>query len=148
MNPPLRSRRDVEACIQAIEDGTIDIIVTDHAPHSEDEKAKGMQLAPFGIVGFETAFPLLYTKFVATGKWSLAKLIQRMTSDPARVFGLKAGKLEPGAPADLTIVDLESERAVDPLTFASKGRNTPFTDWKLRGWPVATIVSGKVVWSE
>ncbi|MNY61644.1 Dihydroorotase [compost metagenome] len=99
-------------------------------------------------MGFETAFPLLYTKFVATGKWSLAKLIQRMTSDPARVFGLKAGKLEPGAPADLTIVDLESERAVDPSTFASKGRNTPFTDWKLQGWPVATIVSGKVIWSE
>ncbi|RUT36356.1 dihydroorotase [Paenibacillus zeisoli] len=148
MNPPLRSRRDVEACIQAVEDGTIDIIVTDHAPHSEEEKAKGMQLAPFGIVGFETAFPLLYTKFVATGKWTLAKLIQRMTSDPARVFGLKAGKLEPGAPADLTIVDLEAERAVDPSTFASKGRNTPFTDWKLQGWPVATIVSGKVVWSE
>ncbi|WP_433946162.1 dihydroorotase [Paenibacillus sp. SN-8-1] len=148
MNPPLRSRRDVEACIQAIADGTIDIIVTDHAPHSEEEKAKGMQLAPFGIVGFETAFPLLYTKFVATGKWTLAKLIQRMTSDPARVFGLKAGKLEPGAPADLTIVDLDSERAVDPSTFASKGRNTPFTDWKLQGWPVATIVSGKVVWSE
>lgn len=148
MNPPLRSRRDVEACIQAIEDGTIDIIVTDHAPHSEEEKAKGMQLAPFGIVGFETAFPLLYTKFVASGKWTLAKLVQRMTSDPARVFGLKSGKLEPGAPADLTIVDLESERAVDPLTFASKGRNTPFTDWKLQGWPIATIVSGKVVWSE
>ncbi|USB34524.1 dihydroorotase [Paenibacillus sp. YPG26] len=148
MNPPLRSRRDVDACIQAVEDGTIDIIVTDHAPHSEEEKAKGMQLAPFGIVGFETAFPLLYTKFVATGKWPLAQLIQRMTSDPARVFGLKAGKLEPGAPADLTIVDLESERAVDPSTFESKGRNTPFTDWKLQGWPVATIVSGKVVWSE
>ncbi|GIP20452.1 dihydroorotase [Paenibacillus sp. J22TS3] len=148
MNPPLRSRRDVEACIRAVEDGTIDIIVTDHAPHSEEEKERGMQLAPFGIVGFETAFPLLYTKFVATGKWPLAQLIQRMTADPARVFGLAAGKLEPGAPADLTIVDLETERAVDPTTFASKGRNTPFTDWKLKGWPVATIVSGKVVWSE
>ncbi|WP_068616412.1 dihydroorotase [Paenibacillus tuaregi] len=148
MNPPLRSRRDVEACIKAVEDGTIDIIVTDHAPHSEEEKERGMQLAPFGIVGFETAFPLLYTKFVATGKWPLAQLIQRMTADPARVFGLAAGKLEPGAPADLTIVDLETERAVDPSTFASKGRNTPFTDWKLKGWPVATIVSGKVVWSE
>lgn len=148
MNPPLRSRRDVEACIQAVEDGTIDIIVTDHAPHSEDEKAKGMQLAPFGIVGFETAFPLLYTKFVATGKWPLSKLVQRMTSDPARVFGLESGNLVPGAPADLTIVDLETEKAVDPSSFATKGRNTPFTDWKLQGWPVATIVSGKIVWSE
>ncbi|HEY4392379.1 MAG TPA: amidohydrolase family protein, partial [Paenibacillus sp.] len=148
MNPPLRSKRDVEACIAALEDGTIDIIVTDHAPHSEEEKAKGMLQAPFGIVGFETAFPLLYTKFVATGRWSLEMLVKRMTSDPARVFGLSAGKLEPGATADLTIIDLEQERSVDPQTFASKGRNTPFTGWKLKGWPTDTIVSGKLVWSE
>lgn len=148
MNPPLRSKRDVEACIAALEDGTIDIVVTDHAPHSAEEKAKGMQLAPFGIVGFETAFPLLYTKFVAEGRWSLDFLVGRMTADPARVFGLSTGKLEPGAQADLTIVDLEQERAVDPETFASKGRNTPFTSWKLKGWPVATIVKGKLVWSE
>lgn len=148
MNPPLRSRRDVEACIQALEDGTIDIVVTDHAPHSEDEKAKGMQLAPFGIVGFETAFPLLYTKFVAEGRWSLEMLVQRMTADPARVFGLETGRLAPGAPADLTIVDLNLEKDVNPENFASKGRNTPFSGWKLKGWPVTTIVSGKVVWSE
>lgn len=148
MNPPLRSKRDVEACIQALEDGTIDIVVTDHAPHSAEEKAKGMQLAPFGIVGFETAFPLLYTKFVETGRWSLDLLVRRMTADPARVFGLASGKLEAGAPADLTIIDLEQERSVDPETFASKGRNTPFTDWKLKGWPTATIAGGKVVWSE
>lgn len=148
MNPPLRSRRDVEACIAALEDGTIDIIVTDHAPHSEEEKAKGMQLAPFGIVGFETAFPLLYTKFVATGRWSLEMLVQRMTADPARVFGLEAGRLVPGAPADLTIVDLEAERTVDPEDFASKGRNTPFAGWKLKGWPVATIVRGRLVWND
>ncbi|MBQ4897464.1 dihydroorotase [Paenibacillus sp. Marseille-P2973] len=148
MNPPLRSRRDVEACIQALEDGTIDIVVTDHAPHSEDEKAKGMQLAPFGIVGFETAFPLLYTKFVAEGRWSLEMLVQRMTADPARVFGLETGRLAPGAPADLTIVDLDLEKDVNPEDFASKGRNTPFSGWKLKGWPVTTIVSGKVVWSE
>lgn len=148
MNPPLRSRRDVEACIEALEDGTIDMIVTDHAPHSEEEKAKGMQLAPFGIVGFETAFPLLYTKFVATGKWSLSMLVQRMSSDPARVFGLSAGRLEAGAPADLTVVDLETEQTVNPETFASKGRNTPFTGWNLKGWPITTIVGGKVIWNE
>lgn len=148
MNPPLRSKRDVEACIEALEDGTIDIVVTDHAPHSEEEKAKGMELAPFGIVGFETAFPLLYSEFVEKGRWSLSFLIERMTKDPARVFGLQAGRLEPGAPADLTIVDLTKEQAVDPETFASKGRNTPFTGWKLKGWPVATIVNGNVVWSE
>lgn len=148
MNPPLRSRRDVEACIAALEDGTLDIVVTDHAPHSEEEKAKGMQQAPFGIVGFETAFPLLYTKFVATGRWSLAMLVQRMTADPARVFGLEAGRLKPGTPADLTIVDLNAERTVDPSVFASKGRNTPFTGWKLKGWPVATIVKGKLIWND
>lgn len=148
MNPPLRSRRDVEACIAALEDGTLDILVTDHAPHSEEEKAKGMQLAPFGIVGFETAFPLLYTKFVATGRWSLAMLVQRMTADPARVFGLEAGRLVPGAPADLTIVDLDAERTVDPAAFASKGRNTPFAGWRLKGWPVATIVKGNLIWND
>lgn len=148
MNPPLRSKRDVEACIQALEDGTIDIVVTDHAPHSAEEKAKGMLLAPFGIVGFETAFPLLYTKFVATGRWSLELLVNRMTSDPAKVFGLNSGKLEVGAPADITVVDLENEKEVDPEQFASKGRNTPFTGWKLKGWPTATIVQGNVVWSE
>ncbi|WP_028595798.1 dihydroorotase [Paenibacillus assamensis] len=148
MNPPLRSPRDVEACIEAIEDGTIDILVTDHAPHSEEEKARGMELAPFGIVGLETAFPLMYTKFVATGKWSLALLVKRMTADPARVFRLNTGRLEEGAPADIAVIDLETEREVNPETFASKGRNTPFTGWKLKGWPVMTIVDGRIVWSE
>ncbi|WP_068502229.1 dihydroorotase [Paenibacillus kribbensis] len=147
MNPPLRSPRDVQACIEGLEDGTIDIIVTDHAAHSEEEKAKGMELAPFGIVGFETAFPLLYTKFVATGHWTLDFLVRRMTADPARVFRLNTGRLEEGAPADLTMIDLEQEQAVDPQTFASKGRNTPFTGWKLKGWPVKTWVDGKLVWS-
>ncbi|AUS27545.1 dihydroorotase [Paenibacillus sp. P2(2022)] len=147
MNPPLRSPRDVQACIEGLEDGTIDIIVTDHAAHSEEEKAKGLELAPFGIVGFETAFPLLYTKFVATGKWTLDFLVRRMTTDPARVFRLDTGRLEEGAPADLTMIDLEQEQAVDPQTFASKGRNTPFTGWKLKGWPVKTWVDGKLVWS-
>lgn len=148
MNPPLRTPRDVQAVIEALEDGTIDMVVTDHAPHSAEEKARGVQLAPFGIVGFETAFPLLYTKFVQTGKWTLGFLLQRMTADPARVFRLPTGRLTEGAPADLTIVDLNSERTVDPSTFASKSNNTPFGGWKLSGWPVATIVDGNVVWSE
>ncbi|GKS12549.1 dihydroorotase [Paenibacillus chitinolyticus] len=148
MNPPLRSKRDVEAVIEALEDGTIDIIVTDHAPHSEEEKAKGMQLAPFGIVGFETAFPLLYTKFVATGKWSLGFLIERMTSKPAEVFGLESGRLQVGSDADLTLVDLETEKEVDPAAFLSKSRNTPFTGWKLKGWPVLTMAGGKIAWTE
>ncbi|WCF10076.1 dihydroorotase [Paenibacillus thiaminolyticus] len=148
MNPPLRSPRDVAACIEGLEDGTIDILVTDHAPHSEEEKAKGMELAPFGIVGLETAFPLLYTRFVATGKWTLSFLIGRMTTDPANVFGLSAGRLEPGAPADITVIDLEAEHEVNPEQFLSKGRNTPFTGWKLKGWPVMTLVDGRIVWSK
>lgn len=148
MNPPLRTPRDVQAVIEGLEDGTLDMIVTDHAPHSAEEKARGVDLAPFGIVGFETAFPLLYTKFVATGKWTLGFLLQRMTKDPARVFRLDTGRLEQGAPADLTIVDLETERAVDPSTFLSKSSNTPFGGWKLKGWPVTTIVNGKIVWAE
>lgn len=147
MNPPLRSPRDVQAVIEGIEDGTIDMIVTDHAPHSEEEKAKGMLLAPFGIVGFETAFPLLYTKFVATGRWTLAFLLERMTRKPAEVFGLPWGDLRVGTDADLTLIDLETEREVDPDTFLSKSKNTPFTGWKLQGWPVLTMVGGQVVWS-
>lgn len=148
MNPPLRTPRDVQAVIEALEDGTIDMIVTDHAPHAEEEKARGVDLAPFGIVGFETAFPLLYTTFVKTGRWSLGFLLRRMTSDPARVFGLKAGRLEAGAPADLTIIDLDSERTVDPAEFLSKSRNTPFAGRRLAGWPVRTIVAGRTVWQE
>jgi len=148
MNPPLRTPRDVAAVIEGLEDGTIDMIVTDHAPHSAEEKARGVDLAPFGIVGFETAFPLLYTKFVQTGQWTLGFLLKRMTSDPARVFGLDSGRLEPGAPADITVVDLDSERAVDPDSFASKSNNTPFGGWKLSGWPVATIVDGKIAYTE
>ncbi|MHA0855874.1 dihydroorotase [Paenibacillus sp. CMAA1364] len=148
MNPPLRSKRDVEACIEGLLDGTLDMIVTDHAPHSAEEKAKGMELAPFGIVGFETAFPLLYTKFVATGLWDLSLLVQRMTADPAKVFGLNTGLLEAGKPADLTMIDLDTIKSVDPEQFLSKGRNTPFTGWELQGWPVKTWVDGKLVWSE
>jgi len=146
MNPPLRTPRDVEAMIAALEDGTIDMIVTDHAPHSAEEKAKGMQAAPFGIVGLETAFPLLYTKFVATGRWTLKFLLDKMTAAPADTFGLPWGTLAEGRPADLAILDLDTEQAVDPEQFLSKGRNTPFAGWKLKGWATHTIVGGKVVW--
>lgn len=125
------------------------MIVTDHAPHSQEEKARGMQLAPFGIVGFETAFPLLYTKFVATGRWKLQFLLDKMTAKPAEVFGLETGRLQAGAAADIAIIDLEKEKKeVNPDEFLSKGRNTPFAGWKLRGWPVLTMAGGKVVWSE
>jgi len=148
MNPPLRSPKDVQAVVEGLMDGTIDIIVTDHAPHSEEEKARGMQQAPFGIVGFETAFPLLYTKFVLTGRWTLKFLLDRMTRKPAEVFGLPWGELRVGGDADLTVIDLEQERTVDPARFVSKGRNTPFAGWKLKGWPVLTMAGGRIVWSE
>ncbi|MDF2834439.1 MAG: dihydroorotase [Paenibacillus sp.] len=148
MNPPLRTPRDVQAVIEGLEDGTIDMIVTDHAPHSAEEKGRGVDLAPFGIVGFETAFPLLYTKFVETGRWTLGFLLSRMTKEPARVFRLNSGVLETGAPADITIIDLENQRAVNPADTLSKSSNTPFGGWELKGWPVATIVNGNIVWSE
>ncbi|MDF2937826.1 MAG: pyrC [Paenibacillaceae bacterium] len=148
MNPPLRTPRDVEAVLAGLEDGTLDIIVTDHAPHSQEEKAKGMEKAPFGIVGFETAFPLLYTKFVQTGRWTLEFLLDRMTAKPASVFGLEQGRLAAGAAADLVLVDLDHTAAVDPEEFLSKSRNTPFTGWMLAGWPVLTMVAGQTVWQD
>jgi dihydroorotase len=148
MNPPLRSAEDREALIEGLLDGTIDIIATDHAPHTEDEKAKGMERSPFGIVGLETAFPLLYTHFVKTGILTLQGLIERITSKPADLFDIAAGRLQEGSVADITIVDLNMEREIDPTGFASKGKNTPFTGWKCTGWPVMTVVGGNVVWSE
>lgn len=147
MNPPLRSKRDKEALIRGLKDGTIDIIATDHAPHTEEEKAKGMQLAPFGIVGFETAFPLLYTHFILTGELTLGQLLDKMTRKPAQLFKMTGGEISAGLPADLTLIDLEKEATITPDTFLSKGRNTPFAGWKCKGWPVITMVNGKIVWS-
>jgi dihydroorotase len=146
MNPPLRSRRDQEALLEGLKDGSIDIIVTDHAPHIEEEKQRGMELAPFGIVGLETAFPLLYTKLVASGLFSLQEIVDRMTTVPAKVFGLPWGSIEEGAVADITVIDLETEKEVNPQSFASKGKNTPFTGWALKGWPVLTVSEGRIVW--
>lgn len=146
MNPPLRSREDREALIQGLKEGTIDFIATDHAPHSAEEKAAGIELAPFGIVGLETAFPLLYTHFVLTGELSLRQLIELMSTKPAKRFGLPYGELAEGKIADLTVIDLDSEQVIDPTAFLSKGKNTPFAGWKTKGWPVLTIVNGKVSW--
>jgi dihydroorotase len=146
MNPPLRSKADREALIAGLLDGTIDFIATDHAPHAADEKAAGIYKAPFGIVGLETAFPLLYTKLVQTGIVRLQQLIAWMSTIPAERFGLDAGKLQAGELADITVIDLEQTQKIDPTTFLSKGKNTPFAGWEVQGWPVLTIVDGKVVW--
>ncbi|WP_456275559.1 dihydroorotase [Bacillus sp. AK128] len=148
MNPPLRGREDQLALIEGLLDGTIDFIATDHAPHAASEKAEGMQLAPFGIVGLETAFPLLYSHFVEKGKITLKQLVDFLTIKPAEAFNLSYGKLEVGAQADLTVIDLETEEAIDPATFLSKGKNTPFTGWNCKGWPQLTMVSGKIAWKK
>jgi dihydroorotase len=146
MNPPLRSPKDRAALIEGLKDGTIDIIVTDHAPHTDEEKKRSMELAPFGIVGLETAFPLLYTHLVLTGEITLEQLIEKMTSKPAELFQLPWGRLAEGQEADLVVIDLDTEREVNSQEFASKGKNTPFTGWKLKGWPVMTMVRGALVW--
>lgn len=147
MNPPLRSRADVDALIAGVTDGTIDCFATDHAPHTEAEKARSMIDSPFGIVGLETAFPLLYTHFVRTGIWTLPFLLARWTRVPAALFDLPFGVLEEGCFADVALIDTRETRTIDPQTFASKGRNTPFSGWACQGWPVATIVGGRVVWA-
>ena len=148
MNPPLRSKEDQQALLDGLLDGTIDFIATDHAPHAVEEKAQGFLDAPFGIVGLETAFPLLYTNLVITGKISLHRLVEWMTYKPAEVFNLPYGTLEEGGVADMTVVDLEKEAVIDRNTFYSKGKNTPFQDWKVQGIPVLTIAEGEIAYKE
>lgn len=145
MNPPLRAPEDREALIEGLLDGTIDMIATDHAPHAGYEKQRTIQKAPFGIVGLETAFPLLYTHLVLTGRLSLVTLLDKMTAKPAEIFELDAGRLRVGAPADLTVLDLGEEKAIDVGQFASKGKNTPFNGWVCKGWPILTLVDGAIV---
>ncbi|WP_096199285.1 dihydroorotase [Bacillus sp. FJAT-45350] len=148
MNPPLRGKEDRDALIEGLLDGTIDFIATDHAPHSADDKAQSIQLAPFGIVGLETAFPLLYTNLVEKGVITLKQLVDWLTVKPAETFNLSYGKLEEGALADIAIINLDNEEAINPDNFASKGKNTPFTDWNCKGWTTTTIVDGKLVWEK
>jgi dihydroorotase len=148
MNPPLRSKEDREALIEGLLDGTIDFIATDHAPHSQDEKAQSMEKAPFGIVGLETAFPLLYTHFVEKGTFTLKQLVDWLTVKPARAFDLEYGTLASGVQADMTIINLTEEEDINPELFVSKGKNTPFNGWPCKGWPVATFVNGKIVFEK
>lgn len=146
MNPPLRSPEDRQALIEGLLDGTIDMIATDHAPHTQEEKALGMLKAPCGVVGLESVFPLLYTHLVQKKILSLSKLLDLLTWQPARVFKMDRGVLKEGAAADITIIDLEQTSTVDPEQFLSKGKNTPFAGWKCQGWPVMTMVAGKIVY--
>lgn len=148
MNPPLRAKEDQIALWEGLVDGTIDFIATDHAPHTEEEKAQGMDRAPLGIVGLETAFPLLYTHLVKTERASLKQLVDWLTVKPAKTFNLPSGVLEEGVLADITVIDLEEERAIDKEKFLSKGKNTPFNGWVCQGWPLYTFVDGKLVWEK
>ncbi|MBO8155307.1 MAG: dihydroorotase [Bacillaceae bacterium] len=148
MNPPLRSKEDQEALIEGLLDGTIDCIATDHAPHTEEEKQPGFLKAPFGIVGLETAFPLLYTNFVLKGVLSLEELVDLLTVKPAKVFNLPYGRLAPGSTADLVLIDLDKEKTIRKEEFLSKGKNTPFDGFVTKGWPVLTIAEGKIIWQE
>lgn len=144
MNPPLATETDREALRAALLDGTVDCVATDHAPHAEAEKASGLEAAPFGIVGLETAFGLLYTELVVPGEIPLEELVERMTIGPARAFGLDAGRLDVGGPADIAVFALDEEWKVDPTRFRSRSRNTPYAGWALIGRPVLTMVDGRI----
>jgi len=147
-NPPLRGAAEVESTLQAIYDGTVDAIVSDHEPHHADEKELDFSDAPFGIVGLETAVPLALDRLVHGRVIGLVQLVRLMSTRPAEVFNLPGGTLREGAPADLTILDLRVLRKVDPDSFQSRARNTPFAGMRLKGWPAATIVGGNIVWQK
>jgi dihydroorotase len=145
MAPPLRTKRDTEALTEALADGTIDCIATDHAPHALAEKEGEFDHAAFGVVGLETAVAVLLDRLVRPGLLPLATLVSRLSRDPARLLGLPGGSLTPGAPADVTILDPEAQWTIDPARFRSKSRNTPFAGFTLTGGPWMTIVGGTVV---
>ncbi|MFV0559542.1 MAG: dihydroorotase [Enterococcus sp.] len=146
MNPPLRAVDDQAALIEGLLDGTIDCIATDHAPHGLEEKSQSFLKAPFGIVGSETAFQLIYTEFVEKGIFTLEQVIDWLAVKPAEIFGLNAGTLTVGSQADIAVFDLETESIIDKKEFASKGENTPFIGWKVKGDTLMTFVDGKVAW--
>ncbi len=146
MNPPLRSREDQLALINGILDGTLEVIATDHAPHTTEEKSRGLEKSAMGIVGIETAFPLLYTYLVRRGVLSLERLVELMALNPRRLFGMEP-VLEPGSVADLVVMDLDAEYEIDPEEFLSKGRATPFAGWRVKGRTLLTLVGGRIVYS-
>ena len=141
MNPPLRSEADRKAILEGILDGTIDMIATDHAPHSAEEKSKGLEKSAMGVVGIETAFPLLYTHLVKTGLMTLERLVELMAANPRKRFNIPMTE-------DFSVWDLSKEYTIDPEDFLSKGRATPFAGWKVSGENLMTIVGGKIVWQK
>jgi dihydroorotase len=148
MNPPLRTAKDVAACVQGVVDGTIECLATDHAPHTREEKDLEFDKAPFGIVGLETALPLYVKALVQPGHISWLQLIDKMSTAPARIMKLAGkGTLAIGSAADVTVIDPAAEWTIDPALFKSKGRNTPFAGWKVIACARATVVGGRVVFS-
>ncbi len=148
MNPPLRTRADVEALRRGLSEDIMDVISTDHAPHSAEEKAQSIRTAPFGIVGLETAAALTYTYLVKPGTITMMQMAEKMSYNPAKILGLNKGVIEVGAPADITVFDAAREWVVDPEEFLSKGKNTPFAGKKVTGKVIATIIDGKVAFME
>ena len=144
MSPPLRTAADVEAIIEGLVDGTIDCIATDHAPHALEKKMLELDRAPFGILGLETAVGLTVTRLVVPGRMDWPRVVEAMSTLPARILGINRGTLRPGAVADITLIDPAVSWRVDATTFASKSANSPFHGWTLQGRAVATIVAGRV----
>lgn len=147
MNPPLRAREDMEALIKGLQDDIMDVISTDHAPHSAEEKAKDLEHAPFGIVGLETSVALTVTNLVKKGYLTPMQMAAKMSYNPAKVLGIPKGTLDVGKIADITIIDPDKEYTIDVNTFESKGKNTPFDGYKVSGEVEYTILNGKVVYS-
>ena len=141
MNPPLRDESDRQALLEGVLDGTIDMIATDHAPHGAEEKSRGLEKSPFGIVGLETAFPLLYTEFVKKGVFTLEKLVDLLCNNPRRRFGIPANE-------DFTVFEVATPYCIEPQEFCSMGKAQPFTGWEVYGRCVLTVHNGKTVWSE
>jgi len=145
VNPPLRARDDVEAVVAALVMGAIEVIASDHAPHAPQEKARGWDEAPFGVIGLETTLAVMLTAFVHSKRMALPDLLAKMTCNPARILGIPAGRLAQGAPADVTMIDPDAEWVIDPREFKSKGRNCPFAGWRVRGRAVGLFVGGRMV---
>ncbi len=148
MNPPLRTREDVEALKEGLKADIMDVIATDHAPHTAIDKGLGMKKAPFGIVGLETAAALTMTELVDKGYLTIVQMAEKMSYNPAKILGLDKGVVEEGKPADLVVFDAKHQYVIDPAQFQSKGRNTPFAGRKVKGMVVATVVDGKVVYEK
>lgn len=146
MNPPLRTAEDVAALVEALADGTVDAIATDHAPHSATEKQTDFESAPFGVIGLETVLGLALQKLYHTGKITLLRLVELLSTNPARILGIEGGRLQVGAPADITLFDPERSWTYRAAEGLSKSQNSPFDGWTFRGAPVATLVNGQVVY--